>query len=150
MTANNLHKCAQFFFKTGKGILAADESTATMNKRLKSINVPEEPEMRRKFRQLLFTAPGIESYLTGTIMYDSSIRNQTDDGTLFVDVLTSKGITQIIKDDKSTIAHLGFKNEVITQGLDDLDDRLKEYYELGARAAKWRAVFKISAETPSD
>ncbi|MEX0917922.1 MAG: class I fructose-bisphosphate aldolase [Candidatus Paceibacterota bacterium] len=150
MSSTSLHACARSFFKEGKGILAADESTKTMNKRLRSIGVPEEPEMRRKYRQLLFTAPNIEEYLTGTIMYDSSIRNKTDDGTPFVDVLIAKGIIPIIKVDKSTTEHTGFPGEVITEGLDGLFERLEEYYELGARAAKWRAVFSISENTPTE
>lgn len=149
-STSKLHACAKSFFKTGKGILAADESTPTMNKRLRAIGVPEEAEMRRRYRELLFTCPNIEQYLTGTIMYDSSIRNQTADGTLFVDVITTKGIVPIIKVDKSTIEHVGFPNEVITQGLDGLGERLTEYYELGARAAKWRAVFRIGDDMPSE
>lgn len=148
--STKLHSIARSFFKKGKGILAADESTATMNKRLREIGVPEEPEMRRKYRQLLFTCPGIEQYLTGTIMYDSSIRNKTDDGTPFVDALITKGIVPIIKVDKSTVAHTGFSGEVLTEGLDGLADRLEEYYALGARAAKWRAVFSISETTPTE
>lgn len=149
MGRSSLVTCAKSFFTHGKGVLAADESTPTMNKRLRSIGVPEEPEMRRKFRDLLFTAPGIESYLSGAIMYDSSIRNHTDDGTPFVDVLTSRGITPIIKVDKSTVPHTGFADEVVTQGLDDLAPRLAEYHEFGARGAKWRAVFRIDEHIPS-
>ena len=148
--STKLHTIASSFFKNGKGILAADESTATMNKRLREIGAPEEPEMRRKYRQLLFTCPGAEEYLTGTIMYDSSIRNKTDDGTPFVDVLIAKGIVPIIKVDKSTVEHLGFPGEVVTEGLDGLPERLLEYHELGARAAKWRAVFEISGNTPTE
>lgn len=151
MSSNEkLQQCAQSFFQKGKGVLAADESTSTMNKRLEAIGVPGEPEMRRKYRQLLFTAPNIEQYLSGVIMYDSSIRNHTDDGTPFVDVLIAKGIVPIIKVDKSTTDHTGFPNEVITEGLDGLRERLHEYYEFGARAAKWRAVFTISDTTPTD
>lgn len=145
-----LQRCARSFFVKGKGILAADESTSTMNKRLAAIGVAEEPEMRRKYRQLLFTAPDIEQYLTGTIMYDSSVRNHTDDGTPFVDALIAKGVVPIIKVDKSTTEHTGFPDEVVTEGLDGLFERLEEYYELGARAAKWRAVFQISNTTPTD
>lgn len=147
---SKLHTCARSFFKAGKGILAADESTSTMNKRLAAIGVPEEPEMRRKYRQLLFTAPGSEQYLTGTIMYDSSIRNHTDDGTPFVDALVAKGIVPIIKVDKGTTEHTNFNQETVTEGLDGLFERLEEYYEMGARAAKWRAAFVISDTTPTN
>ncbi len=133
-----------------KGILAADQSARTMNKQLASIGVAEEPEMRRQYRQLLFTTEGIEQYVSGVIMYDASIHNQTDDGTMFVDVLISKGIVPIIKVDGSTTPHTGFEGEVVTQGLDGLADRLKDYYELGARAAKWRSVITISDSTPTE
>lgn len=135
---------------SGKGFLAADESTRTMNKRLASINVEESAENRRRFRELLFGCPGAEEYLTGVIMYDSSIRNQMSDGTPFVDLLIAKGIIPIIKVDKSTVPHTGFPGEVVTQGLDDLAERFAEYHELGARSSKWRAVFTISDETPTD
>lgn len=148
--SSNVAACAQSFFKKGKGILAADESTTTMNKRLAAVGVPEEPEMRRKYRELLFTAPNIEQYLTGTIMYDSSIRNKTGAGTPFADVLITKGIVPIIKVDKGTVEHTGFAGEVVTEGLDGLFERLEEYYELGARAAKWRAVFAIGEGTPTE
>ena len=133
-----------------KGILAADQSARTMNKQLASIGVAEEPEMRRQYRQLLFTTDGIEEYVSGVIMYDVSIHNQTDDGTMFVDLLISKGIVPIIKVDGSTTPHTGFAGEVVTQGLDGLADRLESYYELGARAAKWRAVFNITDTVPSE
>lgn len=133
-----------------KGILAADQSSGTMNKQLESIGVAPEAEMRRRYRQLLFTTEGIEQYVSGVIMYDASIRNQTDDGTPFVDVLIAKGIIPIIKVDGSTTSHTGYPGEVVTQGLDNLDERFAEYYDLGARAAKWRAVFTISDSTPSE
>lgn len=145
-----LYETAQKLMTKGKGILAADQSAGTMNKQLASIGVPEEAEMRRVYRQLLFTTPDLEKYVSGVITYDSSVRNQTDDGTPFVDVLLSKGIIPIIKVDKSTVPHTGFPNEVVTQGLDDLKERLEEYYEMGARAAKWRAVITITEDAPSE
>lgn len=145
-----LYEIAANIMMPGMGILAADESTSTMNKRLASIGVAENAEMRRKYRQLLFTCPGSEKYISGTILYDASIRNHTDDGTPFPEVLIAKGITPIIKVDKSTCPHTGFPNEVVTQGLDGLADRLKEYYDLGARAAKWRAVIKIGDGIPTE
>lgn len=134
----------------GKGILAADESNRTMNKRLASINVPEEAENRRRFRQLMFTAPNIEKYLSGVILYDSSIRNLSDDGVAFPDVLISKGIIPGIKVDRGTVALTNFPDEVITEGLDDLAERLAEYFDLGARFAKWRAVISITDDLPTD
>lgn len=134
----------------GKGVLAADESTGTMNKRLAAVGVDETAEMRRKYRQLLFTCPGSEEYLSGTIMYDSSIRNHADDGTAFADLLISHGIVPIIKVDKSTEPLTNFPGEVVTEGLDGLAERLVEYHDLGARAAKWRAVITIGDGLPTD
>lgn len=127
----------------GKGILAADQSATTMDKQLEAIGATPEAETRRKYRQLLFTTPGIEKYITGIILYDATIRNHTDDGTAFVDYLIAKGIVPIIKVDKSTIPLDGFEGEVVTEGLDGLRIRLDEYFKMGARAAKWRAVIKI-------
>lgn len=144
-----LYDIAAGLVAKGKGILAADQSPQSMNKQLKAVGVPEEAEMRRKYRQLLFTTPGIEKFVTGVIMHDGTIRNHTDDGVLFSDLLISKGITPIIKVDKGTTPHTNFPGEVITQGLDDLGTRLQEYYNMGARAAKWRAVITIGAETPT-
>ena len=135
----------------GKGILAADESDATAGKRLSMVHLPNEPENRQDFRELLFAAPGTEEYLSGVIMYDSSIKNFTDDGTPFPDVLTAKGIVPGIKVDLGTVDLHGFKGEVVSQGLDNLEERFKEYYDLGARFAKWRAVITIDdEELPTD
>ncbi len=120
-----------------------------MNKQLKALGIPEEAEMRRKYRQLLFTAAGVEKYVTGVIMHDGTIRNHTDDGVVFSDLLISKGIIPIIKIDKGAIPHTNFPGELITQGLDDLAVRLEEYFNMGARAAKWRAVVTISEATPT-
>lgn len=144
-----LHTTAANLVAKGKGILAADQSPESMNKQLKAVGVPEEAEMRRKYRQLLFTTPGIEKYVTGVIMHDGTIRNTSDAGVVFADLLISKGIIPIIKVDKGTVPHTNFPGEVVTQGLDDLGKRLEEYYNMGARAAKWRAVITISDHTPT-
>lgn len=144
-----LYASAQQLVAKGKGILAADQSPESMNKQLKAVGIPEEAEMRRLYRQLLFTTPGIEKYVTGVIMHDGTIRNHTDDGILFSDLLISKGMTPIIKVDKGTVPHTNFPGEVITQGLDDLAKRLEEYYNMGARAAKWRMVVTIGEKTPT-
>lgn len=133
-----------------KGILAADQSPKSMNKQLAAIGVPEEAEMRRKYRQVLFTTPGLEEYVSGVIMHDGTIRNHTDDGTGFADVLLAKGITPIIKVDKSTHPHPNFPDEVITEGLDGLPERMREYYDMGARGAKWRAVIAIGDGLPTE
>jgi fructose-bisphosphate aldolase, class I len=132
-------------------ILAADESDATAGKRLAMVHLPNQPENRQDFREILFAAPGIEEYLSGVIMYDSSIKSFTDAGVPFPDVLTAKGIVPGIKVDLGTVDLQGFKGEVITQGLDGLLERFKEYYDLGARFAKWRAVITIDDdELPTD
>lgn len=146
-----LYEIAAALLAPGKGILAADESDATAGKRLEMVHLPNEPENRQDFREILFTAPGIEEYLSGVIMYDSSIKNFTDDGIPFADVLTAKGIVPGIKVDLGTNDLPGFKGEVVTQGLDNLAERFAEYYDLGARFAKWRMVVNIDEEeTPTD
>lgn len=146
-----LYEIVAALMAPGKGILAADESDATAGKRLSMVHLPNEPENRQDFRELLFAAPGTEEYLSGVIMYDSSIKNFTDDGTPFPDVLTAKGIVPGIKVDLGTVDLHGFKGEVVSQGLDNLEDRFKEYYDLGARFAKWRAVITIDEDDlPTD
>ena len=150
MDHSKLYETTAALLAPGKGILAADESNGTMNKRLASINVPQEAENRRKFRQLMFTAPDVEKYLSGVILYDSSIRNLSDEGVAFPDVLISKGIIPGIKVDKGTVPLNNFQDEVVTEGLDGLGERLAEYFDLGARFAKWRAVISITNEQPSD
>ena len=145
-----LYETVAALMASGKGILAADESDGTAGKRLAMVRLENTPENRQDFRELLFTAPDIEKYLSGVIMFDSSIRNETDDGVLFADVLTAKGIVPGIKVDRGTRALQGFKDEEITQGLDDLDKRFAEYYDLGARFAKWRMVVTIDEDkTPT-
>ena len=146
----DLYKIVAQMMQSGKGLLAADESNNTAGKRLEMVHLPNEPENRKDFRELLFTAPGIEEYISGVIMYDSSIKNTTDDGIPFPDVLTARGIVPGIKVDMGTKPLEGFPEEVVTQGLDDLDERFKEYYALGARFAKWRAVVTIGESIPTD
>jgi fructose-bisphosphate aldolase class I len=149
MDREALYKTAELLMSPGKGILAADQSVSTMDKQLQSIGATPDAETRRLYRQLLFTAPNIEKYVTGIILFDATIRNQTDDGTAFVDYLIAKGIIPIIKVDKSTVPFEGFPDEVITEGLDGLKERLEEYFKMGARAAKWRAVIKIGENLPT-
>lgn len=134
----------------GKGILAADESDGTAGKRLEMVHLENTPENRQDFREMLFTTPDIEKYLSGIIMYDSSIKNSTDDGTPFPDVLMAKGILPGIKVDLGTTPLDGFPDEVVTQGLDNLAERMEEYYDLGARFAKWRAVINIDDNIPTN
>lgn len=146
-----LYETVAALMASGKGILAADESDSTAGKRLAMVHLPNAPENRQDFREILFAAPGTEEYLSGVIMYDSSIKNFTDDGIPFPDVLTAKGIVPGIKVDLGTVDLHGFKGEVVTQGLDNLAEKFAEYYDLGARFAKWRAVISIDDEdTPTD
>ena len=134
---------------TPRGILAADESNKSADKRFASLNIPSSPETHRKYRQLLLTAPGIEEYLSGVIFYDETIRQATDDGTPFPQYLLGKGILPGIKVDKGLIPLDNFPDETITEGLDGLAARLKEYYDLGARFAKWRSAFAVTDSLPS-
>ncbi len=146
-----LYEIAATLLERGKGILAADESDSTAGKRLDIVHLPNEPENRQMFREILFTAPEIEKYISGVIMYDSSIKNFTREGIPFADVLTAKGIVPGIKVDLGTKELEGFKGEVVTQGLDNLEERFAEYYDLGARFAKWRMVVTIDEDdTPTD
>ncbi len=146
-----LYETAAALLASGKGILAADESDATAGKRLDMVRLDNTPENRQDFRELLFTAPDLEKYISGVILYDSTLREAADDGTPFADLLTSKGIVPGIKVDTGTKELHGFKGEVVSQGLDDLDKRFDEYYDLGARFAKWRAVITIDEEeTPTE
>lgn len=150
MDHSQLYSTASSLLTKGKGILAADQSARTMGRQLEGVGVADTAENRRAYRQVLFTTPGLEKYVSGVILYDATIRNHTDDGTPFVDYLTAKGIVPIIKVDASTVEHDGFSGEVVTEGLDGLGGRLAEYYNLGARAAKWRAVFNIGPDYPSE
>ncbi len=149
-TNAKLYETVSAMMAPGKGILAADESDSTAGKRLDMVHLPNTPENRQDFREYLFTAPGIEEYLSGVIMYDSSMRTATDDGIPFPDVLTAKGILPGIKVDLGTKDLDGFPGEVVTQGLDGLEERFNEYADLGARFAKWRAVVTIDDGIPTD
>jgi fructose-bisphosphate aldolase class I len=133
----------------GKGILAADESSGTITRRLDSINVPSTAENRRAYRELLFTTPGVEAFLSGIILYDETLRQQAQDGIPFPTLLAQRGIIPGIKVDKGTIELPGFPGETITEGLDGLRGRLAEYRDLGARFTKWRAVLTIGAGIPT-
>ncbi len=145
-----LYTTVSQLMQSGKGILAADESDATAAKRLEIANLPNQPGNRQDFRELLFTAPEIEEYLSGVILYDTTLRESTDQGVPFVDVLVARGIVPGIKVDLGTKPIPGFPNEVVTQGLDGLDDRLREYHAIGARFTKWRAVVTIGETIPTD
>jgi len=132
-----------------KGILAADESSGTIKKRFDSINVTSTEEARRSYRELLFTAPGFAETISGVILYDETIRQSSSDGTPFPELLTQHGVVPGIKVDLGAKALAGCPGEFVTEGLDGLRERLAEYYELGARFAKWRALIEIGAGLPS-
>lgn len=145
-----LYDIAEALLVKGKGLLAADESEKTMFSHLKDVGVAETDEMQRRYREILFTAPGIEEYLSGVILFDSSMRDTTKDGIPFPDVLASRGIIPGIKVDGGLVPLEGFPGETVGIGLDTLGKRLKEYYEQGARFTKWRAAFTITDDIPTD
>ena len=145
-----LRETAQFIVTPGKGILAADESTGTIGKRFANIKLENNEENRRAYRQLLFTTDKeIANYISGVILYDETFWQKTDDGKRFVDVIKEKGIIPGIKVDKGVVPLLGTNDETTTQGLDDLGKRAENYYNNGARFAKWRCVLKIGKGMPS-
>jgi fructose-bisphosphate aldolase class I len=146
---NVLHETARDLVAPGKGILAADESTGTIGKRFDTIGVDSTEDSRRRYRQLLFTTPGLGDHISGVILFDETIRQSTDDGTSFVKVLQGAGSIPGIKVDTGAKPLALFPGETITEGLDGLRDRLGAYGELGARFAKWRATIVIGGETPT-
>src|SRR5688572_10832875 len=149
MPATDLESVAQALVADGKGILAADESTSTIEKRFKAINVPNTEDNRRAYRELLFTTPGISEFISGVILYDETIRQKGSDGRSFVEVLRKQGTIPGIKVDKGAKPLALAPGELVTEGLDGLRERFKEYHDLGARFAKWRAVITIGKDIPS-
>jgi fructose-bisphosphate aldolase class I len=150
MDVQQLQSTAQALVAEGKGILAADESTGTIKKRLDSIGVESTEETRRAYRELLFTTEGAEEFISGVILYDETIRQSASDGTPFPKLLESKGVIPGIKVDTGAKPLALTDGETITEGLDGLRDRLEEYRELGARFAKWRATYSIAHDKPSE
>jgi fructose-bisphosphate aldolase class I len=140
---------AQALVAPGKGILAADESTPTMGRRLAAIGLESTEQRRRAYRQLLFTAPGLGECISGVILFDETIRQRSDDGTPLVELLRAAGVIPGIKVDRGTTPLAGFADEVVTEGLDGLRARFDEYASLGARFAKWRAVIRIGDGRPT-
>ncbi|WP_395374074.1 class I fructose-bisphosphate aldolase [Marinicella sp. W31] len=133
----------------GRGILAIDESTGTIKKRLDSVNVESTEDNRRGYRQMLLTAENLGEHISGAILFDETLRQSTDGGVLFTQVMQDADVIPGIKVDKGAHPLAGFEGEKITEGLDGLRERLEEYYELGARFAKWRAVITIDEFLPS-
>lgn len=144
-------KNAKLLSSSGKGILASDESNGTCGKRFEAIGVENTEQNRNDYRELLYSTPDLEKYVSGAIMYDETIRQNAADGRSLVKVLADKGIITGIKVDTGISVIEGTNDETVTNGLDGLSQRATEYYNMGARFAKWRAVLKITPDgCPSD
>lgn len=149
MNHQALSSTIQLILTEGKGILAADESFGTIGKRFAKLEIESTPETRRSYRELLFETEGIEQYLSGVILFDETIRQNSKNDIPFPRLLMDKGIVPGIKVDKGTKPLSLFPGELITEGLDGLSQRLNEYRNLGAKFAKWRAVIKINQDLPT-
>ena len=149
MTADELESTISALMARGRGILAADESHGTISRRFEALGIEPTEESRRRYRQMLFTTPGLMEYISGVILFDETLRQRADDGRLFVEILIANGITPGIKVDMGATPLAGAPGERITEGLDGLRERLDEYRTLGARFAKWRAVIAIGDGRPS-
>ena len=147
---DELHETARSLVRAGKGILAADESDGTIKKRFDTIGTESTEEQRRAYRELLFTAAGVEQFISGVILFDETIRQSGSDGTPFPRLLAAKGIIPGIKVDTGAKALALAEGETVTEGLDGLRARLEEYRGLGARFAKWRATYSIGGGRPSE
>lgn len=149
MSIEQLAETAQAMVAPGKGIIAIDESTSTIAKRFASVGIENIEENRRAYRELLLTTPKLSDYISGAILFDETIRQKTKDGVPFAEYMTAHGIIPGIKVDKGAQPLAGMPGELVTEGLDGLRARLEEYYTLGARFAKWRAVITIGEDIPS-
>lgn len=149
MKLSNLVDTAQTLVANGKGILAADETVSTVTKRFNAQNIESTPDSRRAYREMFFTTPGISEFISGVILQDETIHQKTSAGMAMPEVLLQQGIIPGIKVDNGAKQLSGSSNEKITEGYDGLRDRLKTYFELGARFAKWRAVITVSDILPS-
>lgn len=149
VNTETLEATARMMVANGKGLLAIDESTGTCNKRFAKWQIPQTAEAHRKYRELIVDTPGLNESISGAILYDETIRQKKDDDTPFAKALVAVGIIPGIKVDLGAIEMAAFSGEKITEGLDGLRARLAEYLEMGARFAKWRAVFAIGDGIPS-
>jgi len=149
MNPQELICTARALFANDKGLLAMDESNPTCNKRFAALGIPQTEEARRAYRELIVTTPSLGDCISGVILYDETIRQNKIDGTRFVKVITDSGIIPGIKVDTGAKKMAGYSGEKMTEGLDGLRDRLKEYFEMGARFAKWRAVIAVGDGIPS-
>ena len=146
---NNIEEIANYIVADGKGILAADESNPTCGKRFDSIGVESNEENRRDYREMLFRSEGMKGNIGGVILFDETIRQKAEDDTPLVNVILDQGALPGIKVDQG-LKPIGDSEESLTQGLEGLDERLKEYYSLGAKFTKWRAVIKVGDSLPSE
>src|SRR5579863_8601124 len=149
MSHSDLERVAAAMVAKGKGILAADESNSTCKKRFDKIGIASTEENRRAYRELLFTTPDMAQWISGVILYDETIRQKTRDDVPFPDLLAKLGVIPGIKVDTGAKPMALYPDETITEGLDGLRERLVEYYRLGARFAKWRAVIDIGTGIPT-
>ena len=149
MNIDELNKIARAMVSPGRGILAMDESHPTCNKRFEKLGIATTEDMRQKYRDMLVTAPGLSDYISGAILFDETIRQKTLDGTPFPEHLSKNGIIPGIKVDAGAKVLAGHETEKVTEGLDGLRERFAEYYQLGARFSKWRAVITIGDDIPS-
>ena len=145
-----IEEIAKLMVTKGRGILAADESTGTMGKRLKSVNIESNEKNRLHFRETLFTSSAMKSSISGVILYDETIKQSSSEGIPIPELIKKNGSIPGIKVDKGVKLLAGSRDEKITEGLDGLRERMDEYYKLGARFAKWRAVYSISSNQPSE
>ena len=149
MSKQELETIAQAMVAKGKGILAADESMGTIKRRFDSIKIESNENNRRAYREMLFSTKGVEAAISGVILFDETLRTAASDGTPFSQLLSKKGIMPGIKVDKGPVDIPGFPGETVTEGLDGLRARVKEYRDLGAKFAKWRAVITIGDGIPT-
>jgi fructose-bisphosphate aldolase class I len=149
MSIEQLAETARAMVAPGKGIIAIDESTGTIAKRFAGVGVENTEENRRAYREMLLATPGLGEHISGAILYDETLRQSTKAGVPFAKLMAQNGIIPGIKVDKGAMPLAGFPGELVTEGLDGLRERLKEYYGLGARFAKWRAVINIGEDMPS-
>jgi fructose-bisphosphate aldolase class I len=149
MNIGELNATARALVAKNRGILAADESSSTIKKRFDTIKLESTEENRRAYREMLFTAPGAQQYISGVILYDETLRQKTKDGVPFAQYLAKAGMIPGIKVDLGAKALPCFPGETITEGLDGLRERFAEYHKLGARFAKWRAVINIDSGIPT-
>jgi fructose-bisphosphate aldolase class I len=149
MSIQGLEQAAQLLVAEGKGILAADETVPTLTKRFAALKIESTPDSRRAYREMFFTTPGAAEFISGVILQDETIRQKSSSGIPLAEVLKKQSIVPGIKVDTGAKPLAGSSDETITEGLDGLRDRLKEYYGLGARFAKWRAVIRITDRLPS-